>query len=409
MNLQPPVQSSFAPPAGPRNAGAAWFIAALLVFLLCAWQLFGLPGAVLKKVRVPEDMLEFGFGLASVQVGPEGEWIIRRQAYADRMGRYDISPDGLLTRSKERGLVSEPNRTGTMVQPYVRMEGHSYIDVAPGPAYYSQRRELRRLAGKLTSKGKPLLNDSTDPRGPLPGERIEPKVIGAAAQSGHFIALNILRVSRWLAMDELPQSVRGEAQLQYQLLEGHDFYAVIDSAAYKAPDLWLTSDRGQFLHHIRASEKLSPVPEGAPAEAGIEIEVLQSIPLKELIPVQKNGVILGHDPHSQRLFLVLPSGERLWFQPDDLSLLGRDKLPGFWEREYGALTYDVVQRLEYPNYNMESGWPLTETAFKRIQRVMVLLMLGGLVAMACLWRTPWRFISAATTAASNSSSAPLST
>lgn len=381
----------------------------LLITIFSAWQLFNLPGALLKKVRVPEDMLEFGFGLASVQIGPAGEWIIRRQAYADRMGRYDISADGILTRSKERGLASEPNRTGTMTQPYMRMEGHSYLDVAPGPAYFTQRRELRAKAGKLSHKGKPLLNNETDPRAQLPGEHIEPKIIGKEAETGHFVALNILRVSRWLAVNELPEQVRGEAQLQYQLLEGHDYYAVIDSAAYKAPDLWLTTDKGQFLHHLRASEATLGLPEGAPAEDGIEIKVLQSIPLKDLLPVQRNGIVLGRDHGSERLFLVLPDGQRLWFNPNDLSLLGRDKLPGFWQREYGALTFDVVQRLEYPNYNMESGWPLTESAFKRIQRILALVMLGGLLGLAWLWRTPWRFISAATTAASNSKSEPLNT
>jgi hypothetical protein len=100
---------------------------------------------------------------------------------------------------------------------------------------------------------------------------------------------------------------------------------------------------------------------------------------------------------------------RHFFDPQSLALLESGKLPGNWNREYGAITFEPVQRLEYPNYNMERGLPLSEDAYKRIQRIMVLLLLGGLALLARLWRTPWTFISEATTEDTSSSSKPSTT
>jgi hypothetical protein len=399
MHLDLPSEFKEEPSARESQRRSRMLLIAL-VMLWCAWQLFELPGTVLKRVRVPEDMPEFGFGLATIQITEDGTWVLRRQAYVDRMGRYDLRADGTLTKSKERGLANEPNRTGAMTEKFVRMEGRSYLDVSPSRAYRSARQELRTRVDKLAGHDRELLADEDDPYGPAGIRSLpEPLIVGPPAVSEKYVELNLLTVGGEEAAEELPDAVVGQAQLQYQILDGHEYYAVTDSAAYIPPNLWLTTDQGRYLHRVRASE----------ASGSIVIEPEQSRALEGLLLAQTQGINLGRDPGSGLLYLVLANGMRYWFDAQSLEPKGLEQLPGSWEREYGALTWDIVQRLEYPNYNMESGLPLSEAGFKRLTRVMLIIMLAGLVLLARLWRTPWKYISAATTAATTSNSKPSTT
>src|SRR5688500_9871775 len=82
-----------------------WLFALLAV--ASGWLLFGLPGAPLHLLRLPEDMPGFGFGLNDIFIDEDGSWIIKRTFYADRMSRYELDPLGNLT--KFRGSLREQN------------------------------------------------------------------------------------------------------------------------------------------------------------------------------------------------------------------------------------------------------------------------------------------------------------
>lgn len=387
------------PPTRPPITTAGVMLLAGLLTLLCAWQLFGLPGAVLKKLRIPEDMPTFGFGLAGVNIKPDGTWVIRREAYADRMGRYEISPDGLLTKQRQTGLSEEPNVIGTLGRMPVKMEGRAYLQVRPSQAYFDGQQELRRKFEKKSGRSiggkEPLdrLEHSQLGEPPPPA-----KLVGQAAKTPLYVLLNISQVNSSVPENRLPETVSSVGDYEYHVLDGHQFYRSIDSAAYRAPDLWLTTDRGKLLHRLKVSE----------TEGGILVGVLKTVETG-FTPLPENSIRLGREPSSGRLFIVRPSGERDWYDPESLALLAEEKLPGDWEREFGAITLAPETGRDYLNYSTYGGWALTEAAYKRIQRGLLLVMLGGLLVLVCLWRTPWRFISAATTAASSSKNEPSST
>jgi hypothetical protein len=373
MSMELP-QSFYVPAERERQRGT-WIVwVAIVAALISGWHVFALPGSLVHLYRMPEDMPSFGFGLAGVTIRPEGEWVIRRLHYADRMGRYTILPDGELVRQKDHGAELERDRSGSFLSSRVYMTNGHTLKISASSSTTRIIRNQREQA--LASKGVEL---------PAAGFTAKRAEIGAVLEPP----------SVFITVFSAQQAQR------FSVLKGRHYYEMIDAACFRSPYIWITTGKLDQLHRISASDTGTDDPATPDRDESIEVVELNSVELD--IPAQSNDTSLGKDPHSGRLYIVTASGDRYWFDPETLEQTGRDRLPGHWEPEYAVLAA-TRSRSDYPAYGDDVGVPLTRAGYERLMRGLMLVFLASLTVLAVRWRKPWKYISEATTAASPSSS-----
>jgi hypothetical protein len=365
MSLRLP-RAMYQPSAGapPR---AQWLTAlCLAAILLTGWQFAELPDAPVRKYDPPVDMPWFGFGLMGVFVEADGKWVIHRTGYADRMKKYEITPDGSLLRSEETGVydynrdVSGGKGRGAM------MPGGSVLNVKPSRDYYGWLQHIR--AG-----GRDAVTFAQPGQAPLP-------TFGVPRSRDTQLPYVVLRVFK-----------SDKVQL-WGVLAGYHYYPVYDSVGYVAPHLWITTDRLRYLHLVYLTDAHGPV----------EVREERSLALDPGEPVT-HDTSMGLDRHRGLVYVVLPNGERLWFKPATLEPAGRDQLPGVWAPEYASIgNYGQT-------YSFERGLPLTEGQYLLLMRSMVVALLASLLYLALHWRYAWKYIVEATTADSSLSGKSLPT
>jgi hypothetical protein len=362
------LPQSFIDPKARRAAGGlARLWLAMLLALVSGWQVFALPGTFIQVLRLPEDVQGFGVGLRGVFVQPDGTWIIRRANYADRMGRYEIDPAGNLTAFA--GSLREDGPNQELLNPLgkgyhdIYLPGGQTLKVQPSRQYHIQRRAYRDAHVA-----------------PLPTLPTPPPVGTEPA--------NAAVLEGWKE-PYVKVMVYGEELLVHPILPDRTFFMIIDSWYFDHPDLWLTTNQLRELHHVRATVK----------DGAVVVKVIKSIPLQ--LPVKPEfDTAIGLDPQRNLLYILLPTGERFWFDPQSLEARGQDKLPGVWEREYGQVSLQLARR-EFPQYSQAGGWPLTEEGYLRLMRVLTVIFIGSLLWLTLELIGTWKFTSARTTADSN--------
>lgn len=351
--------------AAPRRA--QWLTTlCLLAILVTGWQFAGLPTAPVRKYDPPVDMPWFGFGLMGVFVEADGKWVIHRTGYADRMKRYEILPDGSLRRARETGVydynrdVSGGKGRGAM------MPGGSVLNVKPSRDYFSWLQHVRAGGRKAVTFAEPS-------QAPLPS-------FGAPRSRASRQPYVVLRVFK-----------SDKVQL-WGVLAGYHYYPVYDSVGYVAPYLWITTDRLRYLHLIYLTDEHGPVE--------VREERTLALNLGEQVT---HDTSLGLDRHRGLVYLLLPSGKRLWFKPATLEPAGRDQLPGVWAPEFASIgNYGQA-------YSVDKGLPLTEGQYLLLMRGMVVALLASLLYLALHWRYAWKYIVEATIEDISSSSKSLPT
>jgi len=340
-----------AEPTAPARRASAWI--ALAIAVLSGWQVFALPGAPIWKQSPPADMPWYGFGLVGVFVEADGRWVIHREGYADRMRKYVIVPKGTLVPYEESGTYEGVDASGARAYG-TQMPGGGILNVKPSQYYYGWLKDLRE--GNERPTGTPAAS-----RYPLPSYT----GTSAAPPLQPYVIVRVYK---------------HDHQWEFAILDGYHYYPVFDAARYKDPYLWITTNQARFLHVVYVSDR-QPVP---------EVRVLKTVPLQLGMRVL-NDTVLGVDPVSGRLFLLLATGERFWFDPLSLKQLKHERLPGVWEREYAAIT-----RIRFLR-GTDRGWPLTKGQYVSLMRITMVVFLGSLLWLATRWRQAWRFIAAPTT------------
>jgi len=357
------------PEAKRLRSGA--FVAALLA-LLSGWVCLGLPGAPLHLLRLPEDVPDFGVGIANLNVSPDGHWLIQRQHYADRMNRYEVDPDGTL--HKYRGALRDTGKLEMQgLNPYetaedIIMPGGHTIKVRPSRQYYEDRRDWR--AGHLEKQRKA-------PQQPIEPPSVDRQAIMAEQAATGFKEPYVV-VMTYLS----------DVEARF-ILAGHTYYEVLDDAYFHHPNLWITTDQLGWLHRCLATD----------VGGKVRIEVQKSIKLDLPVHPQFDSK-LGIDHSKGLLYLLLPTGDRYWFDPQSLERKGHDKLPGEWEREYAIVGF-VPATKDYPGYPEGSGWGLTEHGYNNVMLGLRLTFIASLVWLALELLLTWKSTSARTTAATS--------
>lgn len=373
MKLRLP-ESYLRPVADRHRERRFAMLLAWLGVCVAAWQLLGLPGALVKRYIPPADMPWYGFGLAGVFVEQDGRWVIHREGYADRKRKYQLSPAGALSRFTESDVYDQNRNTAGSKGRGVQLPGGGVLNVKPSRHYYDWLQYMRSGKGERQAesalRGAPGTAVQTGPARPaqLPGYGASPAEIAAGTP---YVILRVYK-------DDKPHL--------YRVLSGHHYFPVYDSVCYVAPWLWLTTDRLRYIHRIYLDDSSGQV---ELREAGTQV----------LDPGARidRDTSLGLDRRQGRLFILLSGGQRCWFDPRTLQLLSRDQLPGVWEAEYACL--GDPRR----DYNFERGYPITKAQYQLLMRSLVIVFLGCLLYLAVRWRHAWNFIAAATTEASSSS------
>jgi len=397
MKVDLPVRMyNKAAPRQPLNLGPLLLLLAALA-VSCIWQLAGLPGARIQKYVPAADMPWSERGLDFIYIDAEGNWILNRVGYADRMSDYEITPNGVLTRHADKNY--EGNTTDISGIPHGGTPVLSWgakVKVRPSYTYFKWTDRLKREAN--VTYGEPAAPPV--PEGAAPAKREEP-VQPSLSLARHLpwyvqIADRMMEAPGSAVPIEVylnrAETLEGRSHI-VPVLEGHHYFPVFDSWALVEPDLWLTTDRLRYLHRLRVTQA------GEDAKVALEL----SVPLKLEMQAERSCV-LGKDPKRQLLFILLATGDRFWFDPQTLAPAGRDKLPGDWRLEYGEVGYSG------PNYKLEQGWPLSEDGYQRVQGALMVVLLASLLGLTLLGRRAWKSTSATTTAdtSSNGSSSATS-
>ncbi len=378
MKLRLP-ESYIRPAASRQGRQRSLVWVASLLALSAAWQLLGLPGALIKRYEPPADMPWFGFGLAGVFVEQDGRWVIHREGYADRMRKYQISPAGLLSRFEESGVYDQNLDTSGSKGRGTQLPGGGVLNVKPSRHYYDWLQQVRNGNGEDPAAASSSGNRGAGQAGaqrtePLPGYA---KSVAEVAAAEPYVILRVYK-------DDRPQL--------YRVLSGYHYYPVFDSACYVAPWLWLTTDRLKFIHRIYVDDSAGPS----------VIRVESTLPFDAGQAVDRD-TSMGFDQRRNQLFILLSDGRRFWLDPQTLKLERQDQLPGVWQAEYACLGDARA------DYNFERGYPLTKGQYQLLMRSLVVVFLGSLLYLAVRWRYAWKFIAAATTEASSLSSKSSST
>jgi len=344
-------EALYSAPRAPAWRTILTITAAVLV-VLSGWQLFGLPGTLVKKYSPPYDMPWYGWGLRGVFIKPDGNWVIHRTGYADRMSKYELTADGKLQRFEDTGgIFTEKDVSGTYHGGSKIMDSRNYVQVLFHRPYIDWLRSLRE----------PETDDDE---------------------------FYIEKADEYIGANEGYITVRTFgviADEKHRVLAGHHFFPVFDSWGYVDPHLWLTSDRVRYLHRLYASDR----------DGEVRVTAEQTVALKLKEEAQR-GCTVGFDPFRDQVFLVTASGQRYWFNPQSLASAGQDQLPGCWLPEHAE-----IGNLR-PGYNFDLGVPLTHAGYERLMRVLMIVFLLSLVWRAIQWRMAWKYTLAATTAGSSS-------
>jgi len=375
-----------------RNSAPLLFVLALLVAVTMGWQVFNLPGAWLKRNTAPPDFSGMNFGIRQVWIEAGGTWTIAREGYLDRMRTYTISSSGVLAREVEKIHAIEGNDVSGVAHGSAKlMAGGTSLDVEASPKYWEM---LKRLRPPEATGVRPVAKDAGEeqpessrefPSYHEPGD-VEADAKQEQEPADPRVMLRIIstRNADGTATSEVTRE-------RYPVLVGHDYYPSRDSFAYLDPDLWVTTGAQHFLHRLRVTD----------AGGELVIEEVCTVPL-EIAALSNRDCIVGRDPLSDRLFIVLASGDRFWYDAQSLQLLDQDVLPGEWRMEYAALAFNSME------HSPDLGWPLSKAAYDRLAALQMVLLLVSLLVLATAGRKAWKFTSAATIAdsSSNSKSAP---
>ena len=333
-----------------------WQFASVLgaITLLCGWQVLGLPGHLVRRHNPPPDQPWFPYGLRTAYLSADDELVLKRKGYLDRIGTYSFSGNGRLRRLKDDDVVrlEQDDVAGIFRGNRKRTRSNMAIDVNTSSQYFQWIAAVKDNAGDPHRLAEVLAGDGSEfVSGPL--SRPEP-----------YVEVNLYPDDR----------------LVFELLEGHQYYPIFDSVAFREPHLWLTTDRATWLHQIWIRE-----------EPEIAVSVLNSAPIAGGSP-QAHNTILGFEPQRNELFLLDSRGERRWFDPDSLELLQVEQLPGEWRFEYGALA------THGEDFSFHYGLPLSEAGYARTMRVLMVVFLAGLLWLMLIWSRRWMSILERTTA-----------
>ncbi|GEM_PF-1859442 len=385
--------SVYKPESSRRTARLARIVTATVFVLLAGWQVLNLPGSLVKRNEAPPDLTGKAYGIHDIFVEADGKWTIQREGYLDRMRTYVISPKGKLRREQEKLSKFEGvDYSGVSHGSYKVMEGGSLLDVKASKRFYDDLKALRPAdAEPRTAEGsqvaheigRPARGEGDAPRFTPPGYiDDEPGLDAVAARSEEQLAVKV----------ETYYQHKQDNHLITEILPGHFYYPSLDSYAYADPYLWLTSSGQSYLHVLHVTDR-----DGPP-----EFTALAQVELSTRARLQRDCTV-GFDPAREQLFIVLNNGNRLWYDPLELTQLGEDQLPGVWQPEYATLSLASRQ------YVHEQGWPLSEAAWRRLMGVLMVVFLASLLILANEGRRSWKFTAAATTADSSSSAEPSST
>lgn len=377
-----------------------------LAMLLCSalalaalWQLGSFPGSQIRKFDPPVDMPWSGRGLGHIYIDAEGNWVINRTGYADRYKRYAISASGTLTRTREANFIgAESDISGISHGGTPVLSWGAKLKVKASISYREWVTRYRDEHKPDQAKGEP----GTDPEKEIgaTGRDIAPAAQDVPLRS-HLptyvrLADEAMRSGdSYIPIEVMPERATSESDKRRVdlVLKGHHYFPVFDSWAFIEPDLWLTSDRLRYLHHLRVE------PDGKSAKVLVE----KSVPLDLGAAIVDRSAVAGVDPVAKQLFIVLASGERFWFDPQSLAMTKTEKLPGVWEFEYAEIGYTGK------GYSFYRGSPLTKNAYERIIGGLMVVFLGSLLGLGLAWRSTWRSTAEATTEASASNNSSSST
>ncbi|MBN2083507.1 hypothetical protein JW859_15025 [bacterium] len=377
----------------PRNSAPLLFVLALLVAGLMGWQVFNLPGAWLKRNTAPPDFSGMNFGIRQVWIEADGTWTISREGYLDRMRTYIVSSHGVLSRETEMIHAIDGNDVSGVSHGSAKlMAGGTSLDVEPSPRYWEMLKRLRPPEATGSQQEEQRTEDpqsepdQTESRQELPsyldtGEApMESVTEETPAEPSVVLRIIATRNTDGTFTSEVKRD-------RHSILTGHEYFPSRDSFAYLDPDLWLTTNAQRFLHHLTVTDSDGHlvIAEGATVDLNI-------------LDKTNRDCIVGRDPISSRLFIVLANGERFWYDAQTLQRLDQDILPGEWRMEYAALAFNSME------YSPDLGWPLSKAAHDRLAALQMVLFLLSLLVLATAGRKAWKFTSAATTADSSSSS-----
>lgn len=396
-------------PRPPFNAVPPLLLLAVLA-VFCIWQLAGLPGTLLKKFAPPADMPWSGRGFRLVYIDKDGDWVLNRVGYADRMMRYEVSPNGTLTRFADQSFegsttdISGIPHGGTPV-----LSWGAKVKVKGSAAFHLWTQRVKRAAHM--DYGPPLPEPSADSAvegGAASGAQAQQAETQDSTGAPLEPGLSLTRHLPWYVQlaDQMMQdhasavpidvylnlaATPAEREHTVALLIGHHYFPVFDSWALVEPYLWLSTDRLKYLHKVhvtQAGDDAVLIPEkSVPLDLGVQVD---------------RSTVMGVDPERKLLFILLATGDRFWFDPQTLDPAGHDKLPGDWRYEYGEI-------MDGPRYSLYRGLPLSEGGYQRIMGGLMLVLLAALIGLTLLGRHIWKSTSATTTAASSSSASLPST
>jgi len=401
------LPQSIVRPESRRPANRAlWLVAALVLAVFTGWNVFHLPLGLVRRNIAPPDLYGKAWGLRELWIDEAGNWTIKREGFADRRELYKLTDGDQLWREDEAPLIYEPMDHSGIAHgsPKNMVEGFM-LDVKASPAYWDMVRGVRRDRDQPRSQvletdtsqtlPKPAFPGDPEPYYPLPTVTEDEQGIyglpfintpatmaGAAAEatveeSRSYVPLQIYHI-------------QNEGR-QERILPGCEYYPSMDSWAYVYPDLWLTTNNQQWLHHVRVAVTEGSVTLTEPVSTQLDLE--------GRLPTD---CAVGYDPVRDSVFILRADGLRRWFDPGSLEPTGSDTLPGVWKQEYATIAAGNT------DYVYDRGLALTKPAYKRLMRVLMVLFLASLLVLATVGRKAWKSTSAATTA-DTSSSEPSST
>ena len=405
----------------PANR-VAWLVVAAIVAVFAGWQVFGLPGNLIRRNIAPPDLSGKAWGLRELWIEDNGTWSIKREGYADRRGLYKLTPEDQLWREDEAPLLYEPYDWSGIAHGSPKiMQGGYLLDVKASPRYWELVRGMRRAedepklprpeAATAEPDGEEAPAESVN--GDAPVETAEEEPTTATTPSGYNLPLPSFGddLAAAVAAMDPAEPPAGDApahedksyvpleiyHMQHEghsehILPGSEYYPSMDSWAYVYPNLWLTTNNQQWLHRVPVTVEEDEVVIGE--AVSVELDTTGRLPM---------DCVVGWDRGRDALFILRADGFRRWYDPVTLARTGSDELPGVWQQEYATLNAGPVQ------FVYDSGYPLTRDGYRRLMRVLMVIFLGSLLAIAILGSVIWRSTSAATTAATGSSDSSATT
>lgn len=391
--IQPPGLGDRARSAA--NARLALIGAALLLAALSGWHIFYLPGSALKRNTAPPDFSGMNYGLRQIWIEGDGRWTLWREGYLDRMQMYFIDPDGRLSTQRDKLIAFEGKDVSGVAHgsPKIMASGHG-LKLRGSPSFFKMIRDLRPpdVPGEISQ----ISYEMHSPPIPPPaehGELRDAEADGASEGLPHRLpdyyspGPDSWRLDDDGQLREEDGIIVQVSDKMLQLLPGHVYYPSRDSYAYLEPHLWIVSDCQRWLHRIDASYEQG--------EVVLTPAVAQPL---DIITRTNRDCIVGRDPRSKELFIALADGGLLWFDALTLTPLREKRLPGEWRQEYASLSLAALP------HSPDLGWPLSETAYRRLMELLMVVFIGSLLVLVTVWRKAWKFTSAVTIADSSSNS-----